>query len=148
MTGLHMGDLNDITPLIMLFDSEIFANALLRFWAWLNYSNHAWSLNEDFIKLAIYKLVKYGQSTIMLISSRGDGTQYFDQYVRDFVEIYNLPATTFVNYNDDLPYGLKLVYFCTPKLIDYFETRRMTRKDKLNPFHKADHVIEAPAIVW
>ena len=60
ITGIHKKEMHDITPLILNFDTENFANALIRLWAWLNFSNHAWSLNEDFIKLAVYNLVMFG----------------------------------------------------------------------------------------
>ena len=67
-----MEDFYDITPLLLLWDSHNYMNALLMMWAMLNFSNHAWSINEDFIKLAVYNLLEHGMSTVMLISSRGD----------------------------------------------------------------------------
>ena len=144
LTGLSKKDFHDLTPLNKHWDSHNFANALILAWALLNFCNHPWSCNEDFIKFATYNLVMFGKSTIMLISSRGDGTEYFNNYVLDLVEIHDIPGTTFIGYEDGLAYSLKLVFFCTPEVIQHFFIRRKCRANE--GWSKKEVVEEAEGI--
>ena len=55
-------------------------------------------------------------------------TVYFNDYIKDVATVKDIKAQWFVGHGKLLKYGLKLVYICTPKMIDLFEDRKEKMK--------------------
>ena len=70
------------------------------------------------------RMIEKDISTIALCTTSSGTAIYFHDFIKDLATIKDIPADQFVGYDKDLPYGLKLVLICTPKMIDLFEQRK------------------------